>query len=94
MSGLVLTEDRTKLMYMQINSGVPYLLLFNQTGSTALSLALNILLMVLIFMGNVTALATCSREIWAFARDRGLPGSTSIGKMYIGLFAYADGCKY
>jgi len=64
-----------------IDSDVPYLLLFNNAGSTGLSIFLNVLLFLLIFAGNITALATCSREIWAFARDRGLPGSKWTGKM-------------
>lgn len=65
----------------QIKSGVPYLILFDNSGSKPLSLVLNILLMLLIFIGNVTALATCAREAWAFARDKGLPFSGTIGKM-------------
>lgn len=64
-----------------INSDVPYLLLFNNTGSVAVSLALNIILFLLIYLGNITALATCSREVWAFARDKGLPFSTWTGHM-------------
>ncbi|KAL9096709.1 MAG: hypothetical protein Q9165_001197 [Trypethelium subeluteriae] len=64
-----------------VNSDVPYLLLFNNTGSPALSIVLNIILLVLIYSGNVTALATCSREVWAFARDKGLPFSGWIGHM-------------
>ncbi|KAI6812114.1 GABA permease-like protein [Hortaea werneckii] len=64
-----------------IDSDVPYLLLFNNTGSTTLSVVLNVILFVLIYAGNITALATCAREMWAFARDRGLPFSSWIGKM-------------
>ncbi|RMZ05443.1 hypothetical protein D0864_02476 [Hortaea werneckii] len=64
-----------------IDSNVPYLLLFNNTGSIALSVILNVILFVLIYAGNITALATCAREMWAFARDRGLPFSSWIGKM-------------
>jgi amino acid transporter len=60
---------------------VPYLLLFDNTGSKGLSMALNIILFFLIYLGNITALATCAREMFAFARDRGLPFSTWIGKM-------------
>jgi amino acid transporter len=44
-------------------------------------MALNIILFFLIYLGNITALATCAREMFAFARDRGLPFSTWIGKM-------------
>lgn len=49
---------------------MPYLILFNNTGSPALSVVLNVILFVLIYAGNITALATCSRETWAFARDK------------------------
>ena len=71
------------LIKIQIDSGVPYLLLFNNTGSKGVSLTLNIFLMFMIFVGNVTALAACAREMWAFARDKGLPFSRLIGKMYV-----------
>ncbi|KAK5169166.1 uncharacterized protein LTR77_006475 [Saxophila tyrrhenica] len=71
----------TDLMVSQIKSGVPYLLLFDRTGSKGLSLALNIILFLLIYLGNITALATAAREMFAFARDRGLPFSKWVGKM-------------
>ena len=64
-----------------VNSDVPYLLLFNNTGSPALSIFLNVVLLILIFAGQITALAACSREFWAFARDKGLPFSRWIGHM-------------
>lgn len=60
---------------------MPYLTLFNNTGSPALSIVLNVILWLLIFAGNITALATCAREMWAFSRDKGLPYSKWIGKM-------------
>ncbi|PSN68672.1 amino acid transporter [Corynespora cassiicola Philippines] len=59
----------------------PYLSLFRNTGSTAMALFLLILLFLLIFSGQITALATCSREVWAFSRDRGLPFSHWIARM-------------
>ena len=65
----------------KIESGIPYLLLFDNTGSSRLSIALNVILLILIFLGNITALATCAREMFAFARDKGLPYSKWIGKM-------------
>ncbi|EMF12511.1 amino acid transporter [Sphaerulina musiva SO2202] len=64
-----------------LNADIPYLLLFNNTGSPALSIALNVILFLLIYMGNITALATCAREIFAFARDKGLPFSSFQSKM-------------
>ncbi|KAK4898227.1 hypothetical protein LTR27_004234 [Elasticomyces elasticus] len=63
-----------------VESDVPYLLLFNNTGSPALSIVLNLIVFLLVYSGNITALATCAREMWAFARDKGLPGSGWIGK--------------
>lgn len=64
-----------------LDSSLPYALLFNNTGSQALSLFLNILLLILVYLGNITSLATTARETWAFARDNGLPFSGWIGKM-------------
>jgi hypothetical protein len=58
-----------------LSSPAPYLQLFDNTGKTGVSLLLNVILFLLIFSGNITALATCSREVWAFARDKGFPFS-------------------
>lgn len=60
---------------------VPYALLFNNTGSRPLSLFLNLLLLILIYAGNITSLATSAREMWAFSRDNGLPFSPWLSKM-------------
>ncbi|KAH7125102.1 amino acid transporter-like protein [Dendryphion nanum] len=64
-----------------LESPAPYLSLFMNTGSTAMALFLLIFLLLLIFCGNITALATCSREMWAFSRDKGLPFSHWISRM-------------
>lgn len=69
-----------------LNSPAPYLQLFNNTGKTSISLLLNIILFLLIFSGNITALATCSREVWAFARDKGFPFSKWISHVSMLLF--------
>ena len=61
-----------------LNSDLPYLNLFSNTGSTGVSLLLPIILFVLNFSGNITALATTSRELWAFSRDKGFPSSAWI----------------
>jgi choline transport protein len=66
---------------IQVQSTVPYLLLFNNTGNSGLSVFLNVILFILIWLGNVTALATCAREMWAFARDKGLPFSGWLDQM-------------
>lgn len=57
---------------------LPYLNLFLNTGSTSAALFLVIILILLVYAGNVTALAATSREVWAFSRDRGFPFSSWI----------------
>ncbi|RDW84572.1 hypothetical protein BP6252_02162 [Coleophoma cylindrospora] len=64
-----------------LNSNAPYLNLFLNTGSEAVALTLMIILLILVFSGNITALATTSRELWAFSRDRGFPCSNWISKI-------------
>lgn len=64
-----------------LNAEVPYLQLFLNTGSQTLAIILTILLFVLIFSGNITCLATTSREVFAFSRDRGFPFSRFMAKM-------------
>jgi choline transport protein len=64
-----------------IDAETPYLKLFLNTGKTGVALFLTILLLILIFSGNITALATTSREVFAFSRDRGFPFSRWLGKI-------------
>lgn len=64
-----------------LESNVPYLVLFKNTGSNALAFVLMILLFLLISLGNITALAATSREVWAFSRDKGFPFSKWISKV-------------
>lgn len=64
-----------------LESETPYLALFNNTGSQAVSIILLVVIFLLIFSGNITCLATASREMWAFSRDRGFPFSHWISKM-------------
>lgn len=64
-----------------LDPDVPYLTLFSKTGSDSAALFLTIIIFILIFSGNITALATTSREVWAFARDRGFPFSTWISRV-------------
>ncbi|KAK2630179.1 hypothetical protein QTJ16_000999 [Diplocarpon rosae] len=59
----------------------PYLALFKNTGSNAMAFVLLIILFILISLGNITALATTSREMWAFSRDKGFPFSRWISRV-------------
>lgn len=42
----------------------------NTTGSTAATIVLGSILMVLLFFSTVTTVASASRQIWAFSRDQ------------------------
>lgn len=64
-----------------IESESPYLQLFLNTGSTAVAYVLLIILFGLIFSGNITCLATASREVFAFSRDKGFPFSGWLSRM-------------
>ena len=64
-----------------LTATTPYLNLFVNTGSTGVALMLTIVLLLLIFLGNITTLATVSRELWAFSRDRGFPFSNWISRV-------------
>ncbi|KAM3077293.1 hypothetical protein ACMFMG_006644 [Clarireedia jacksonii] len=64
-----------------IDSTAPYLNLFLNTGSTAMATVLMIILLLLIYSGNITSLASTSREMWAFSRDKGFPCSKWISRM-------------
>ena len=59
----------------------PFLNLLNNLGNTGLALFLGIVMFLLIFSGDITALATTSRETWAFSRDRGSPFSKIIARV-------------
>ena len=47
----------------------------NSTTSHRISRIYSFILFILIFSGNITALASTSREVFAFSRDRGFPFS-------------------
>ncbi|KAL8707982.1 MAG: hypothetical protein Q9220_007062 [cf. Caloplaca sp. 1 TL-2023] len=64
-----------------IASADPYLNLLQNTGSKSIALLLSVILFLLVFSGDITALAVTSRETWAFARDKGFPFSGWISHM-------------
>jgi choline transport protein len=64
-----------------INADVPYLQLFLNMNNAGVAIFLLVILLILIYIGNITLLATVSRETWAFARDKGFPFSNWISKM-------------
>ena len=64
-----------------INASSPFQNSFTNTGSTGVNVTLTLILALLIVTGNITSLATTSREVWAFARDGGPPAHRWISKV-------------
>ncbi|CAE7187628.1 Amino acid permease 2 [Pyrenophora teres f. teres] len=62
-------------------TGYPHLWVFSQAVSAGGVVALNAIPTVLIFAGTLTFNLSTSRQTWAFARDKGLPFSTWIGRV-------------
>jgi len=57
---------------------------YNATQSYGGTTAMVSIVIVLLTACSISEVATASRQIWAFARDRGLPGSGWLSK--VGLF--------
>lgn len=64
-------------------TGYPFLYVFQTAMPDAIA-GTNILTVVTVFLlmvGNVSFTASCARQAWSFARDRGLPFSNWISRM-------------
>jgi len=62
--------------------GFPYMDIFYQsTGSKAGTTGMIVIILVMTVCGTIASLATASRLIWAFARDRGLPFWRHVSKV-------------
>jgi amino acid transporter len=69
---------------LQTPTGYPYIQIFyNVTRSLAATNAMTALILILGFFGNVTVMAGSSRQLFAFARDEGMPFSKWISKVHI-----------
>ncbi|KAL8688971.1 MAG: hypothetical protein Q9224_004755 [Gallowayella concinna] len=61
------------------STGIPIIqLLYNSTGSYSATVVMTTVLIVLSMVGTITVIAATSRQMWAFARDKGLPFSSYI----------------
>jgi len=49
---------------------------FNTTNSYAGASIMTTIVIITLIAGNISCIATCSRQLWAFARDRGFPFSS------------------
>ena len=69
--------------------GFPYMQIFyNSTGSKGGATAMIAILLIMTVCGTIASLATASRLIWAFARDRGLPFWRHVSKVNSMPFRY------
>jgi choline transport protein len=67
---------------LQTATAYPYIQIFyNVTGSLPATNAMTALILILGFFGNVTVMAGSSRQLFAFARDEGMPFSRWISKV-------------
>ena len=71
-------------------SGYPFLYVFQQTVSLAGVNALTAIVIILITAGSISFTLATSRQVWAFARDGGLPFSKWIGHVHSGLHIPAN----
>ncbi|KAJ9618854.1 hypothetical protein H2203_008670 [Taxawa tesnikishii (nom. ined.)] len=63
-------------------TGYPFIQVFyNATGSYAGTSAMVSIMIIMLLFGCVTNFATSSRQMWAFARDQGLPFSSFIARV-------------
>jgi choline transport protein len=70
-------------------TGQPFIQVFyNVTQSKAATSAMTSIMIIMATFGCVTNIATSSRQIWAFARDRGLPFSSWLAHVSIHIQRY------
>jgi choline transport protein len=60
-------------------TGYPMMYAFQQAMPMTGTIVLAVLMMVLLMAGNISYQASTARQTYAFARDRGFPGSRWLG---------------
>lgn len=67
---------------METKTGFAFIQVFlNATGSVKAASGMTSVIMVMQFCAAISNVATTSRQIYAFARDRGLPFSSTLAKV-------------
>ncbi|KAK8127242.1 hypothetical protein PG984_008350 [Apiospora sp. TS-2023a] len=67
-------------------TGFPFLAVFESaTQSKAGATGLSIIIVIMTIAGNLTGVATASRQLWAFSRDQGMPFSSYFAYVHPGL---------
>lgn len=81
---LFVTVDITAVLQSPTGAlGFPYMQIFYQsTGSKGGATAMIAIILIMTVCGTIASLATASRLIWAFARDRGLPFHRHVSKVH------------
>jgi choline transport protein len=73
-------------------TGFPFMYIFAQaTGSISGATAMASIVTLIGFMGTVGNVAAASRQLWAFSRDRGVPGWQTLGKVSLNLLKMLNG---
>ena len=72
-------QDNVLGLTTPTQTGVPIIqVLYQSTNSMSGTMVMTTVLIVLSMVGTITCIASSSRQIWAFARDKGLPFSSYI----------------
>ena len=67
---------------LESDTGFPFIQVFlNSTGSVSAATGMTIVIMVMQFCAAISNVATTSRQVYSFARDRGLPFSDFFSKV-------------
>lgn len=67
---------------MKSQTGFAFIQVFlNSTGSVRTATGMTILIMIMQFCAAISNVATTSRQVYAFARDKGLPFSEFFSKV-------------
>jgi choline transport protein len=76
------TGDIDAAFHAETTIGFPFIEIFLQaTGSVGGSTGMTSIIIALAFSSTIRFLATASRMIWSFARDKGLPFSNILSKV-------------
>ncbi|KAK8092543.1 hypothetical protein PG999_014742 [Apiospora kogelbergensis] len=67
-------------------AGIPFLAVFeNATQTKGGATAMSVIIVIMTIAGNLTGVATASRQLWAFSRDQGMPFSSYFAYVHPGL---------
>ncbi|KAJ5959011.1 uncharacterized protein N7479_006161 [Penicillium vulpinum] len=67
---------------LQSETGFPFIQVFlNATGSVSATTGMTVVIMIMQFCAAISNVATTSRQIYSFARDKGLPFSNFLAKI-------------